>query len=92
MIVRFIEYIQKDLKKYRLPSDYLKKLEEKLLANQDRITKVSQELQGFKPLRKLRLGDYRLFFYIEEDILVCVALRHRREAYDNVGALFKRGL
>ncbi|MDP4012718.1 MAG: type II toxin-antitoxin system RelE/ParE family toxin [Candidatus Nanoarchaeia archaeon] len=90
MLVRFVEYIKTDLKKYNLHATYLKKIEEKLIANSDRITKISQELHGFKPLRKLRLGDYRLFFFIEAGTLVCIALKHRKEAYDNVGNLFKR--
>ena len=55
--------------------DALEKLEEDFVGDVKRLT-------GFTPEYRLRVGDYRILFEIEEGNLVVVyRIRHRREAY-----------
>ncbi len=55
--------------------DALEKLEEDLAGDVKRLT-------GFTPEYRLRVGDYRILFEIEQGNQVVVyRIRHRREAY-----------
>jgi mRNA interferase RelE/StbE len=49
---------------------------------------MSNDLQGevkrltdFTPEYRLRVGDYRVLFEIEDEKLIIYRIRHRREAY-----------
>ncbi len=65
----------------RLPS----RIQAQLLA---RIEEMSNDLKGdvkrlsnFTPEYRLRVGDYRVLFEVEEKAIVIYRIRHRREAY-----------
>jgi len=40
-----------------------------------------KHLTNFTPEYRLRVGDYRILFEIEEDKLIIYRIRHRKEAY-----------
>jgi mRNA interferase RelE/StbE len=53
-----------------------------------RIEEMSNDLKGdvkrltnFTPEYRLRVGDYRVLFEIEEKTIVIYRIRHRRESY-----------
>jgi mRNA interferase RelE/StbE len=53
-----------------------------------RIEEMSDDLKGdvkrltdFTPEYRLRVGDYRILFEIEEKKIIIYRIRHRREAY-----------
>ena len=53
-----------------------------------RIEEMSNDLKGdikrltnFTPEYRLRIGDYRVLFEIEEEAIIIYRIRHRREAY-----------
>jgi mRNA interferase RelE/StbE len=53
-----------------------------------RIEGMSNDLKGdverltnFTPEYRLRIGDYRVLFEIEEETIIVYRIRHRREAY-----------
>jgi len=65
----------------RLPS----RIQAQVLA---RIEEMSDDLKGdvkrltnFTPEYRLRVGDYRVLFEVEEKTAVIYRIRHRREAY-----------
>jgi len=65
----------------RLPS----RIQAQILA---RIEEMSDDLKGdikrltnFTPEYRLRVGDYRVLFEVEEKTIVIYRIRHRREAY-----------
>ncbi len=65
----------------RLPS----RIQAQVLA---RIEEMSDDLKGdvkrltnFTPEYRLRVGDYRVLFEVEEKTIVIYRIRHRREAY-----------
>lgn len=54
-----------------------------------RIETLSNNLQGdvkrltnFTPEYRLRVGDYRVLFETEGDIIIVYRIRHRKEAYE----------
>ena len=65
--------------------DLSSRIRARLLA---RIEEMSNDLKGdvkrltsFTPESRLRVGDYRVLFEIEEEKIVIYRIRHRREAY-----------
>jgi mRNA interferase RelE/StbE len=53
-----------------------------------RIEEMSNDLKGdvkqltnFSPEYRLRVGDYRVLFEVEEKTVIIYRIRHRREAY-----------
>ncbi|CAN5897792.1 type II toxin-antitoxin system RelE/ParE family toxin [soil metagenome] len=69
-----------------LPSDYRKKIEKEvfeilpMLKSWREIVKA-EKLQGFKEYYKIRFGDYRLGFRIENEGIVLERVLHRKEIY-----------
>ena len=67
-----------------------KKIEKKLLKNIfSKIELMSNNLEGdvkkltnFTPEFRLRIGDYRVLFEIEKDIVVIYRVLHRKEVYE----------
>ncbi len=45
-----------------------------------------KKLKGYADAYRIRIGDYRVVYTIQEDVLVVtvVAVRHRKEAYDDL--------
>jgi mRNA interferase RelE/StbE len=82
--VRYHKKFLKDLAD--LPSDYRKKIEREVfeifpgLKSWKEIPKA-EKLQGFKNYFKIRFGDYRLGFRIENDNIVLERVLHRKEIY-----------
>ncbi len=77
--VQFKPRAVKDIE--RLPS----RVQNRLLA---RIEEMSNDLKGdvkkltnLMPEYRLRVGDYRVLFEIEDRMIVIYRIRHRREAY-----------
>ena len=53
-----------------------------------RIEEMSNDLKGdvkrltqFTPEYRLRIGDYRVLFEVEEEAVIIYRIRHRREVY-----------
>ena len=41
-----------------------------------------KKLTNFTPEYRLRIGDYRVLFEIEDDSIIIYRIRHRKEAYN----------
>lgn len=41
-----------------------------------------KRVSNFDPAYRKRVGDYRILFDIEEDILTIYEIKHRKKAYD----------
>ncbi len=41
-----------------------------------------KRLKDFDPAWRLRMGDYRILFDVEDDEIIIRRIKHRREAYD----------
>ena len=50
------------------------------LANYPNIANI-KKLKNHNPTYRLRVGNYRVLFNIEDDIIVIGRIKHRREAY-----------
>lgn len=69
----------KDLAK--LPSNIQRRILEKVELLQDDLQGDVKHLTDFTPEYRLRVGDYRILFEIEEAELVIYRIRHRSKAY-----------
>ena len=80
MIIKIQESAKKDLKK--LPKqDALKILKEiEKLENFPHISNI-KKLKNFYPPFRLRVGNYRILFDVEDDVLIVVNIKHRKESY-----------
>ena len=73
---------QRDLK--ALPRDVLKRVDAKILALADNPRPFgSRLLRGQERLFRVRVGDYRIVYQIEDDrlVILVVRVRHRGKAY-----------
>lgn len=73
---------QRDLK--ALPRDVLKRVDAKILALADNPRPSgSRLLRGQERLFRVRVGDYRIVYQIEDDrlVILVVRVRHRGKAY-----------
>lgn len=77
--LRFKPRSVKDLKK--LPTELRRRLIEKVEEMTDDLVGDVKQLANFTPEYRLRVGDYRVLFEIEGNIIVVYGVRHRREAY-----------
>ncbi|MBL7544050.1 MAG: type II toxin-antitoxin system RelE/ParE family toxin [Bdellovibrionaceae bacterium] len=81
--VEYLESIKEDLKSIsKANKDQIRKaIEKKLAANPIEFGKPLQ--YSLKGLRRLRVGDYRIIFQIEEEnkVVLIVKIGHRREVY-----------
>lgn len=64
-----------------LSADVRRRLEARLLAFAQTRQRDVKRLKGRNGAR-LRVGDWRIIFYTERNMLVVVAVGHRREIYD----------
>ena len=70
----------KDLKQISEPFKtkiHNKILELKKFPNLQKITKLT----NFEPAYRLRIGDYRVLFDVEENIIIIGRILHRKESY-----------
>ena len=80
MIVKIQESAKKDLKKLD-KSKAVKILNQlKKLENYPDISNIKKLNNHYPPMR-YRIGDYRVLFDVEDDILIVVNIKHRKEAY-----------
>lgn len=73
---------ERDLKS--LPKDVLKRVDAKILALADNPRPPgSKLLRGEERFCRVRVGDYRIIYQIEDDrsVILVVKIRHRREVY-----------
>ncbi len=77
--VRFKPRSMKDLKK--IPLESRERIVEKIEAMSDDLAGDVKQLTNITPEYRLRVGDYRVLFEIEEAAIVVYRVRHRREAY-----------
>jgi mRNA interferase RelE/StbE len=82
--VEYLESVKEDLKSIsKTNKDQIRKaIEKKLAGNPIEFGKPLQ--YSLKGLRRLRVGDYRIIFQIEEDdkTVLIVKIGHRREVYE----------
>ena len=80
MIVEIQESAKKDLKK--IDRQYALKIlkQVKKLENYPHITNIKKLKNHYPPMR-YRIGDYRILFGIENDSIIVVNIKHRKEAY-----------
>ncbi len=80
--ITFARSARKELE--ALPNSLIKRIFTKIeaLADEPRPNRC-RKLQGFKNLWRIRIGDYRVIYSIDDSLetVDIVAIRHRREAY-----------
>ena len=80
MTVKVQESALKDLKKIdkSIATNIL--LHVKNLENYPNLANIKKLKNHYPPLR-YRIGDYRVLFDVEDDVLIVVNIKHRKEAY-----------
>ena len=80
MEVKIDDKAIKDLLKIdnKFASNIFLKIEK--LENFPRVANL-KKLTNFNPPYRLRVGDYRVLFDVEDDILTVYRVKHRRESY-----------
>jgi len=69
----------KDLK--ALPKSDAKKVVEKIRSLEKGLNGDIKKLTNFTPEYRLRVGNYRVLFEIEEQSILVYRIKHRKEAY-----------
>lgn len=64
-----------------LPKQVQKKILLKIELLQNNLTGDIKKLTNFTPEYRLRVGDYRVLFELEESIIVIYRIKHRKNAY-----------
>jgi mRNA interferase RelE/StbE len=77
--IRFKPRAIKDLRK--LSSVDQKRILAKIEAMQDNLQGDVKRLTNFTPEYRLRVGDYRILFEIEDIVIMVYRIKHRRNAY-----------
>jgi len=65
----------------RLPSGNQAQVLAKISEMNDDLKGDVKRLTNYNPEYRLRVGDYRVLFEVEEKTIVIYRIRHRREAY-----------
>jgi len=80
MNIRFQESAKKDLKKIDKKNiiKILKEIEK--LENYPNISNI-KKLKNYYPPQRLRVGNYRVLFDIENNEIIIVRIKHRKDAY-----------
>ncbi len=80
--IKFSKASEKDLKK--LPKDIQKRITKKLIFFADQKDPIifAKTLADLPPMtHRFRVGNYRIAFYIESQIIYIERIKHRREVY-----------
>jgi mRNA interferase RelE/StbE len=77
--VQFNPKAIKDFKK--LSPDIQKRLNSKITAMQDNLQGDIKKLTNYTPEYRLRVGNYRVLFEIEDNNLIIHRIKHRKNAY-----------
>lgn len=82
MKILFRKTALKQLKK--IDKSQAKRIYEKIqeLNNYPNVSNT-KKLTNYNPSYRLRVGDYRVLFDIEDETLIIFFIRHRSEAYDS---------
>ena len=64
-----------------LPAEVQSRVLTEIELMQNNLTGDVKRLTNYTPEYRLRVGDYRVLFEIEEDILVIYRVKHRKDAY-----------
>ena len=70
----------KDLK--ALSPDVKERILAKIVAMQDNLTGDIKKLTNFTPEYRLRVGQYRVLFRIDDETLRIYRVKHRKDAYN----------
>jgi mRNA interferase RelE/StbE len=70
---------EKDLK--NLPTRVVRRIIEKLKLLSDNLQGDVKKLTNFSPEYRLRVGNYRILFEIENDRIIVYRILHRQESY-----------
>jgi mRNA interferase RelE/StbE len=65
----------------KIPKKDLRRIFEKIETMQNNLEGDVRRLTNFTPEYRLRAGNYRVLFEIENDSIVIYRIRHRKEAY-----------
>lgn len=77
-----VEFKPKAIKDLQsLPAEVQSRVLIKIELIQNNLTGDVKRLTNYTPEYRLRVGDYRVLFEIEEDILVIYRVKHRKDAY-----------
>lgn len=77
-----IEFKQRALKDLRsINSDDARKILAKIRSMENNLSGNVKRLTDFEPQYRLRVGNYRVLFNIENDFIIIYRIKHRREAY-----------
>lgn len=77
-----IEFKQRALKDLRsINSDDARKILAKIRSMENDLSGNVKRLTDFEPQYRLRVGNYRVLFNIENDFIIIYRIKHRREAY-----------
>jgi mRNA interferase RelE/StbE len=61
-------------------SDILDKIES--FSNEPMLTQIKKLKTPFDGAYRLRAGDYRIIFYLEDDLMLISKIAHRKNVYD----------
>jgi mRNA interferase RelE/StbE len=64
-----------------LPTEVQNRVLTKIELMQNNLTGDVKRLTNYTPEYRLRVGDYRVLFEIEGDVLVIYRVKHRKDAY-----------
>ncbi|MBE9050852.1 type II toxin-antitoxin system RelE/ParE family toxin [Nostocales cyanobacterium LEGE 11386] len=70
----------KDLEKFSV--DIRERIINKIEAMQDELQGDVKRLTNFTPEYRLRVGDYRVLFELEEQTIMIYRVKHRSKAYE----------
>jgi mRNA interferase RelE/StbE len=76
---RFKPKAVKDLRK--IPVQARRRILEKIEAMQDNLQGDVKRLTNFTPEYRLRVGDYRVLFEIEQQVITIYRVKHRKNSY-----------
>jgi mRNA interferase RelE/StbE len=69
----------KDLKS--IPKQDAQKIVQKVKALENGLSGDVKRLTNFTPEYRMRVGDYRVLFEVEESMITVYRIKHRKEAY-----------
>lgn len=65
----------------RIPKEDGKRIVAKLKFLEDNLRGDVKRLTSYTPEYRMRVGDWRILFEVEDDTIVVYRIRHRKEAY-----------
>jgi len=77
--IRLMPRVIKDLKK--LPKNEVKNIIYKIQNLKSGLTGNVKKLTNFTPEYRLRVGNYRILFEVEENEIIIYCVKHRSKAY-----------